>query len=386
MMFKIACLGGLWLGSVAAPPTPEVRAHKVTAVTPSSSQPYELLWRQPLMPPGRTKVAREVVTQAAISRQNHVVIVATPTGDVIAYQLQTGRRVWGYHYGMPFQTSATMVSTQTGDMVLLGTRDGHLLALNAKTGRQLWLADLDGEMRSNAQMARGMLFVATSSNKVSAIDPSTGQVIWTHGRMPPAGLSIDGHAQARIVGDKVITGFSDGFAAAFAMDSGEILWSRPLALHANGFLDVDADPCIVADTVVMASYAGGIYALDIEDGHIRWQKPMLQISSLVATEQQVIAGDADGQVSSINPATGACNWQTHLPSAPISRFVLDGDDLVFAAGNLGLIVLDAKNGKPKQSAPVGERIVGDLTKVGPYLAFVSAPGQLYLWQHRPVAK
>lgn len=338
------------------------------------------------MPPGRMKIAREVVTQAAISRHNHVVIVASPTGDVLAYDLQTGRRVWAYHYGAPFQTSVTLVSTQTTDMAVVGTRDGHLLALDTKTGTRRWLADLDGEMRTNAQVARGMLFVTTSNNKISAIDPASGQIIWTHGRMPPSGLSIDGHAQARIVGDRVITGFSDGFAAAFALDSGEVLWSRPLALHGSGFSDADADPCVMGDTVIMASYAGGLYALDIADGHIRWQKPLFQISSLIASDKRVMAADAEGRIYGLDPKTGRCTWQTTVPSAPISRFVLKGDDLVFAAGTAGLTVLNANDGKPKQSAPVGERIVADPTQVGPYLAFVSAPGQLYLWQLTSAAK
>jgi outer membrane protein assembly factor BamB len=316
------------------------------------------------------------------------VLVGTAEGDVIAYALDGGAVLWRYACGAPLETAATLISLGGGhdgrQSILVGTRDGTLHALDVLKGTLLWSAELDGEMRAAPRMAEGLLLVTTSSNKVLAFEPDTGQMVWAHGRPAPTGLTIEGHARAAVAGDRVIATFSDGFAAAYRLKDGEMLWSRPLALTGGSFVDADADPVVEGNRVYVAAYTDGVYALDTIDGRAVWNQPARAVSTLARVGELLVAGSADGVLWGMQPETGRIHWQTQLGATPISRLVPDGDTVACTAGTMGLVVLQAHDGRPRQATPVGERAANDMSCAGDYLAFVSGHGNLYVWQRTRV--
>jgi glucose dehydrogenase/plastocyanin len=151
-----------------------------------------------------------------------------------------------------------------------------------------WVHKFDGERsRGTPVVADGKMFV-TAGVHVYALDPKTGETLWSHALdTPPIGL-FKGVA----VGDgKVFVGLMEGDMLALDENTGEPVWRQAIAEHpapsGAGGQWVSGAPIFV-DGMVIAGLAGARTPVDRNDGRI----------------------------AGLDAATGAVKWTFHVVPAP----------------------------------------------------------------------
>jgi alcohol dehydrogenase (cytochrome c) len=124
----------------------------------------------------------------------------------------------------------------------------------------------------------GVMFVATPSNQVIAIDVKTGKILWRFTRPAPAGSNIP-HATSRgvaLYGDKVYFACGEAVLVAIDVKTGKEVWASKVEENKNGYY-ISMAP-LVADGKVIVGASGGEYgirgfvaAFDPDSGKELWR-------------------------------------------------------------------------------------------------------------------
>ncbi len=128
-----------------------------------------------------------------------------------------------------------------------------------------------GDRAPRPELGPDLVYVASASDHLVALDPATGKWRWQYERETPEGFTIHGYAGPRLHGNELLAGFADGYLVSLSAGAGEVLWARSLATASEQFVDVDTTPTLVGDLAYAASYSGGLYAVDAKDGTIKWR-------------------------------------------------------------------------------------------------------------------
>src|SRR5690606_34871165 len=171
--------------------------------------------------------------------------------------------------------------------VYFGSNDGALYRVDAETGWLRWRFMTNAEVARQPVLANGILYAANANDTVMALDPDTGNLLWSQHRTPAAGMEVAGYSGPSVAWGKVYMGFSDGTVTAFDAKTGQERW-QPLDLSAEAeqllgevpeYLDVDTTPITThiaaGPAVIVASYQGGVYALDAETGTQLWSNTVV---------------------------------------------------------------------------------------------------------------
>ncbi len=343
----------------------------------AQSEIFGMRWRNPVVRTGLERSATANFGSPAFVSELKLVVIGTAEGEVRAFTVQNGDLRWRYHHDSPFEGEVVTVSIADKPHIVIGSRDGALLALNAADGSLTWKTVLDGGLRSGVVVRGDDLFIATAANKVARLSKNDGKIIWSAGRPASTRLSIQGVAQPLLMQDQLIMAYSDGYVGALSLDTGAAIWSLPISLSGGVFIDADATPIQVGKLIIAASYSDGVFAIESTTGKIIWQSKLASVISLALVKDKIVAASADGFVWLLNPQTGVQTGQTRLPSGVLSSLFVDQGLILFAAGESGLIALNADDLKPLQTLGYGARFASMPVLVGTHMAALSLNGYLY---------
>src|SRR5215218_8887553 len=227
---------------------------------------------------------------------------------VYALDLATGRQRWRtvLDRGTDLQWAAPVVD---GRQVLVAdtlSHEGsaptsHLHALDADTGRVRWKADLhagqQGFFAEPPVVAGGLVYMATASRRLLALDVDSGREVWRERGFPVV---------AGVRERKVIAAIDDRLAALDAA-RGVRRWQVPVSGRGEHW------PVLDGDTVYMAS-VDDVIAVDAAAGTTRWRVPVdpavgppVRVGGrlYVATRSRLLALDA----SSGRPLWTSARWR-----------------------------------------------------------------------------
>jgi outer membrane protein assembly factor BamB len=227
---------------------------------------------------------------------------------VYALDLATGRQRWRtvLDRGTDLQWAAPVVD---GGQVLVAdtlSHEGsaptsHLHALDAGTGRVRWKADLhagqQGFFAEPPVVAGGLVYVATASRTLLALEVDSGREVWRERGFPVVAGVRDGLVIA-VIEDRL---------AALDAGSGVRRWEVPISGGGEHW------PVLEGDTVYMAS-VDNVTAVDAATGTTRWRVPVdpavgppVRVGGrlYVATRSRLLALDA----SSGRPLWTSARWK-----------------------------------------------------------------------------
>jgi outer membrane protein assembly factor BamB len=214
---------------------------------------------------------------------------------VYALDLATGRQRWRtvLDRGTDLQWAAPVVD---GGQVLVAdtlSHEGsaptsHLHALDAGTGRVRWKADLhagqQGFFAEPPVVAGGLIYVATASRRLLALDAASGREVWQERGFPVVAGVRNGLVIA-VIEDRLV-----------ALDAGSGVRRWEVRVSGGG----EHWPVLEGDTVYVAS-VDDVIAVDAATGTTRWRVPLdpavgppVQVGGrlYVATRNRLLALDA----------------------------------------------------------------------------------------------
>lgn len=273
------------------------------------------------------------------------VFAADPEGDVYAYDLKTGKRLWSQSLDVPLSVGAGA----SDKMVAVGTAKGDVIALAADSGKVLWRSQLSTSVDAAPSIGFDGVAVRTKDGAVTLLKASDGSQIWSITHDEPS-LTLQGQSRALLFPDAVAVGFDDGKLAVLSRDDGRTLWQVPVAQPSgrtdiDRMVDIDATPIFAHGVFYVASYQGRIAAISAQGGRILWSRKFSSYSDITADANAIYATDADGTVWALDRRTGEPLWrQPALAHRGVTGPVLDNGKLVVGDFEGYLSVMDPKTG------------------------------------------
>ena len=252
---------------------------------------------------------------------------------VYALDLATGRQRWRtvLDRGTDLQWAAPVV--HGGQVLVADTLShpgsaptSHLHALDAGTGRLRWKADLHADQQGffaePPVVAGGLVYVATASRRLLAVEVDSGREVWGTSGFPVI---------AGVRNGLVLAVLEDRLAALDA-GSGVRRWEVPVRGGGEHW------PVLEGDTVYVAS-ADDVIAVDATAGTTRWRVPLDPAVGppvpaggrlYVATRNRLLALDASSGRSLWTSARSRIANGPLAPSDSVVVATADGTLLGFA--------------------------------------------------------
>ncbi len=260
-----------------------------------------------------------------------VVYFGNEDGILFALSASTGEKLWDLVTEENLQASPLVID----QVVYVAGWDGFLYALDRVNGTERWKTELGAMVEASPTFADGRLYI--SADRVYALDPLTGEVVWT---------STDEALVASLT-----VAFSEGllyaigFGELFAINAGDgsLVWhcqlgdySYPAPAVANGLVIVTSERFDFQSNKDIRT----VHAFDVATGAVAWEyEPADAIWA-----DPVVAGDAlylsdiSGGVYALRAADGSEIWRFAMETAQTGQLTV-ADGTLFIAASDGVLAL-----------------------------------------------
>lgn len=306
------------------------------------------------------------------------VYVASATGEVRAYRLSDGERLWRVKLGLPTSAGVTVA----GDRLLLGTDKGEVLALATQDGHELWRRPVTAAVMSVPVVAGERAVVRTGDGHVFGLELATGKQVWSYDSPVPP-LSLRGVSAPLVVDDVVYVGDASGRVVALSAETGQPRWdvravSNTGRSELERMVDIDAGLLLDGDRLYVAGYQSQLVALEVDSGRRLWEQPWNGFRNLVGGLGNVYGVSVDGVITAFDASTGAVVWkQPGLRGRGLSQPAVWDNRLVVADAEGWLHVLAQVDGHFLGRVKVrGQPVMAPVTVADSTVVALTAEGRL----------
>jgi outer membrane protein assembly factor BamB len=308
-------------------------------------------------------------------------------GEVAAFDLATGRRLWAHREKAALSGGPGADS----DMVVVGSSSGDVFALRAADGARLWHVNILGEILSAAAVTPRLVVVRAVDGKLHALAASDGHELWQV-QQPVPSLSLRGTSRPTVVGDFAICGFDNGKVVAANLTDGSSAWEQVIAPpHGSNEIarlnDVDATPRIDGNYVYVAQFQGKVAMLALDSGQVWWSHDMSSYRGMAVDNDALYVATADGEIVALHRKDGIEMWrQKALLHRQLTAPVISGNAI--AVGDFQGYVhwLDTQTGALIGRARSGKRAFNMTpVAVGDLLLVIDDTGHISAFRATPLA-
>lgn len=298
-----------------------------------SSLHVERIWSDSVADRG----AKRLRLGLGLAVEGNRVFASGHRGEVAAFDLQTGHRIWRTNTKLPLGGGPAV----RGNLVVVGATDGHVIALDAADGKTLWTVLINGSVIAPPAISDNVVAVRAVDGRLRGLSPTDGHEIWEAEQDVPS-LSLRGTSTPVIVGDLIICGFDNGKVLAVNAGDGSQVWLATVsAPHGRTEIerlsDVDGPVDVVAKDVYAVGYHGNVTMLALESGQTWWAHKASSYRGLAIDKDAVYMSTADGQIVALNRGNGAVIWrQGALRYRGLTEAAV-GDDAVVTADFQGYV-------------------------------------------------
>ncbi len=303
--------------------------------------------------------------------------VAGPEGDVLAYDIESGERLWSTELDADLSAGGG-----AGEgLVVFGSEDGRVFALDADTGESRWGTSIRSSVDAAPSVGFGDVAVRGRDGSLVVLDVEDGEVRWRHSQSQPS-LTLQGQGRVLMFPDALAAGFDDGTIAVFAREDGRELWSQAVALptgrtDVDRMVDVDATPVFADGVFYAATYQGKLAALAAQGGRELWSRDFSNTKSIAADGRALYLSDADGVIWAIDRRGGDTLWrQSDLKHRGLTGPALVDGHLVVGDREGYVHVLSTASGALVGRADWGDPLVDPIQQVDGRGLAVTRDGEL----------
>jgi outer membrane protein assembly factor BamB len=321
-----------------------------------------------------------------LSVADNRVYAAGHRGDVVAFDLASGRTLWRAHTRAPL-SGGTAANAR---LVLAGSSDGQFFAFNPANGVTLWKVRLNGEVLAPAAISERLIAVRTVDGKLHALSPADGHELWSQDQPVPR-LSLRGTARPVIAGDLVLCGFDNGKVLAANMNDGSVQWEATITpphgrTELERLADIDSAVGVSGQDVYAVGFQGRVAMLALDTGQVWWQHEASSYRGLTLGGDTLYIATADGEVVALNAKNGAELWrQKALLHRGLSTPAELDDSIVVGDFQGYLHWLDRSTGALAARASTGKtRISTAPVAAGNTVVVINDRGQISAFRVTPV--
>ena len=315
------------------------------------------------------------------------VYAAGGAGEVAAFELASGRRLW---------TSRTRAPLAGGpgadeDLVVVGSSDGDVIGLGAADGRIRWHVNISGEVLAAPAVTPRLVIVRAVDGKLHGLAPGDGHELWQVQQQLPS-LSLRGTSRPTIVGEVAICGYDNGKVVASNLSDGSSAWESLISppkgrTEIERLNDVDATPRIEGNDVYVAQFQGKVAMLALDTGQVWWSHDISSYRGLGIDDSHLYVSTSDGAVLALLRRTGTQLWrQDALLHRVLSAPAVAPDGIVVADYQGYVHWLNRATGALLARARSGKvRVTNTPVAAGGLLLVINDDGHITAFRTTPLA-
>ncbi len=274
------------------------------------------------------------------------VFAATNNGELVAYDLNTGKKLWSEKVSAPAKSNKILFWRDPGHdgglsstpatgsgMVVIGDRNGQVIAVDAETGATRWSTEVSAEIIAAPLITDGKVIVRASDGRVFGLNATDGVRGWVFDRGIP-NLSVRGNSAPVATQGLVLVGNDDGSVIALRAEDGMQIWEQ-YVVQAEGrtelerMADIDGEIKVGASSVYATSFYGESMAIDLASGQALWTRETGSYAGLELLSDRLILADKAGSVWALDRSNGSSLWrQESLARRWLTTPTLHGDYVV----------------------------------------------------------
>jgi len=237
------------------------------------------------------------------------VYAASLKGNVVAFELASGRQLWQRQVRAPLSAGPAAAS----GLVVVGSSKGDVIALAEQDGAPRWRVRINAEILSAAAIDADLVVVRAVDGKLHGLSARDGAENWVIDQQVPR-LSLRGTSRPVLAGDLAICGFDNGRVVAVSASNGSNAWEAGVG-QAHGstelqrLIDVDAQVIADGDDLFAVAYQGRVARLTRDNGQIVWARDLSSFRGLTVDANAVYVSTADGDLVRLDRRTGAEQWR-----------------------------------------------------------------------------
>jgi outer membrane protein assembly factor BamB len=223
-----------------------------------------------------------------------------------------------------------------GNTLYAGGMDRKVYAVDLTSGEVRWFSRLSGMIVGGVLLSGDTIFVASSrpEGRVHALSTDKGKRIWRVS-VPPVSAPL------AMIGGLLIVETQRGEVLALDPRSGKVRWRRRVG-------NARAPAAAAGNGALLVSTTDSLFRLSLADGTVshRAASPGTVVAPWIPRDGSLIAGTADSQVVSIDPADLRLHWTLRV-DAPILGAPAALGDTLFLATRSGSIYRVAPGAEPR---------------------------------------
>ncbi|WP_261815858.1 outer membrane protein assembly factor BamB [Vibrio gallicus] len=250
------------------------------------------------------------------------------------------------------QYYSKLTPTYAYGKIFVASRDGDVVALDPESGDEIWSVDLEKDvparLSGGINASYGQLFIGTENGEMISLDENTGEEKWR--------VQVDGEVLSVPETDSnlVLVHTSRGALVALDEETGNEMWTVSTEVP-NLTLRGTSSPTALSGGVFWGTANGRLAAAIVERGQMIWQQPVgtpkgaTEIDRLVDSDAQplVIGGmlytiGVNGQLVAIDLRSGAPAWKRNYSSA--KDMATDGRTIYLVTDKDYIVAVDARSG------------------------------------------
>ncbi|HLT22906.1 MAG TPA: PQQ-binding-like beta-propeller repeat protein [Bacteriovoracaceae bacterium] len=306
-----------------------------------------------------------------------MVYMGALNGEMNAFDLETGRLIWSETESTPLGAPVAFFEDHVG----YGGESGRFFVRHYLTGKLKYAIDLGSPIESAPVYHKGRLLIYLRGHQLAQLDAETGKIIWVYRRAVPITTTLQRTSKPLIIGNKIILGFADGFAAALSFEEGLLLWETRIASGAK-FVDVDLNPILANGMVITGSPSTALTALNPDSGVINQTYPITSVAHPQLVNEQLLMGTNDGEVVLMS-LSGEVLKQAKISELGISALAWWKGHIIAAAFDGKIYAVDPLEMKVVDHFSLGHAysaVYSDLVANDSYLAVYSSRNRLYVFK------
>ncbi len=273
---------------------------------------------------------------------------------------------------------------------------GFISALNPATGEVLWTQELRNTGTATPAVYGDLVYVVAGDEVAWALDTENGRIQWRLSATPNVNNVIGGPAPA-ITDKYAVFAFGTGELQGAFRRGGLRLWDAQVAGKRDGLAQssvtgVTGDPVIVGDRIYVGTHSGRTVALQLANGARIWTSGEGALSPIWPAGDALFLVSDKSELVRLRAEDGTSVWRTKLPFFTKDRPrrqaevyahygpVLAGGQLIVASNDGQLRMFDPESGALRGNVAVPGGATTNPVVAGRTLFVVSATGQLHAFR------
>lgn len=232
--------------------------------------------------------------------------------SVACYELASGERKWSTNY-----KGLSAGVAMNNELVVGATATGKVIAWDVNTGKTQWTVNAGAEVTAAPAIGgpdgNGVVVVNTGAGRVRAFSANDGSELWGHEQQLPS-LTLRGNAAPLIHDDVALVGFDNGHLMAIGLLDGEVRWDATVGrpegrTELDRIVDIDSLPVVRRNDVYSSAYNTHTKALDLRNGNEVWNKRVSGNAGSTVDDSRLYVSAGDNQLYALDVYSGRIIWQ-----------------------------------------------------------------------------